>query len=232
MTDNFKERVRSRNLPPKQPTQKEFSIEQWNKEFSSIKFPSIEDKRLYQAGLWFNKRFEEIRNHFDALRKYDDQFENLIRFQIGAINFSLHKSLKDLFEPYINVNLNQSQSFSSISCRETTNLTEVTITAARLSLSEIFKLKRSHKDCTSNKKDNSEELLKNWINSTISIAIFYDELATFWLDCVWNDWYVDTSVCHQDLLLPANQKKAVMETVSLYRSYKVSFFLITLDRSH
>ena len=142
----------------------------------------------------------------------------MIRFQVGGINFSVHRSHKDLFEPYINVNLNQSQSFSSISCCETVNLTEAIITAARLSLSEIFKLKRAHKDCTSNKKDNSEELLKNWINSTIDIAIWYDEMVTFWLDCVWNDWYVDTSVCHQDLLLPANQMKAVIETICLYRS--------------
>lgn len=86
MTYSFAKRVGSKKLLPKQPQQKEFSRKQWENEFLSTVCPSSEDERLYKSGLWFHKHFEEIGNQLNKIAKYNDKFENLIRFQVGAIN--------------------------------------------------------------------------------------------------------------------------------------------------
>lgn len=136
MTDSFKERLIFSGDKIAKPTNDKFSTEQWQQEFSSSAFPTTEDKRLYEAGLWFApcfKHFQDVKSELNELvEDLDDVPPNdLIQFLIGRINFECNRLLNE--HSVIDKKL-----ISSVDSRESVGKIEATISAFNSTLSKVI----------------------------------------------------------------------------------------------
>ena len=84
---SFDKKVKSRKSKPSQPTNKSFSISEWQNEFWSLDNSNFKDYKLFQSGIWFYERFKKLKENFYSIPQYQDTVENLIRYLVGAANY-------------------------------------------------------------------------------------------------------------------------------------------------
>jgi hypothetical protein len=64
-TDSFVQAVQRSQV--KQPTQRGYSEHNWSSNYRRLVAPTSEDARVHQAGLWFGRRLQRIRDELSVL---------------------------------------------------------------------------------------------------------------------------------------------------------------------
>src|SRR6266404_1793704 len=83
----FVDKVQRGQTP--QPTQKTFNLSRWQQAFVAIKSPTLEDQRLYDAGVWAFHKFEAIRNKLERTLPIASSAVDAIRMYLGEANRNL-----------------------------------------------------------------------------------------------------------------------------------------------
>jgi hypothetical protein len=81
---NFKEAVQQSSV--KQPTQLGFSESEWEKAFRSYTSDTEDDRRVYEAGLWFADQLTAVRQALEAFPDAPCDKSKLWRFYVAAVN--------------------------------------------------------------------------------------------------------------------------------------------------
>jgi hypothetical protein len=77
----FVDKVQRGQTP--QPTQKTFNLSRWQQAFVAIESPTLEDQRLYDAGVWAFHKFEAIRNKLERTLPIASSAVDTIRMHLG-----------------------------------------------------------------------------------------------------------------------------------------------------
>ena len=194
MFNNFIEAVQqSKESKIKLPNQTEFNSRHWSNYFRASKSRTNAEQRLYKAGLWFYEHSKSLRNQTD--RVFNNLLstglnENLLRLQVGMINFRASKmSSNSLEELFINVATKKSKHLSITEASELSRSLESFVTAARYPIAKTAKeLTKAH-----NQEKNEVYGVLDLLNSAINLGESYNLLEIFWNECLWNSWYIDDS---------------------------------------
>ena len=201
-SSNFFKKVKSRHSQPKQPTNDGFFIRDWQDEYWSLNSRNEKEHRLFQSGSWFGERFEELKKKFNNMPTpyCQGNKDRLIRFQIGAVNYLADREFLKFHE------INQ-KNLESSDVFEINNSLESIIESAQSSLIKLHNIKVI-KDCTLT--------IDKWLNDSLNLSILYEELKYFWMQCLWHEWYVDTtSKDNIDIIVPNDFNKGDAHRVSL-----------------
>jgi hypothetical protein len=222
MCDNFVESIRksaensnnkNRILLPNQP---KFNPASWSEFFKSNNSRTKADRNLYKAGLWFHEHAKPIREKTDQVFKKMFSLkskENLLRFQIGMVNYQI----SEIENNRINKDLNRLL-ISEFS--DTTNLIEGFITAARYPISRVLRELDKNPSQSLNSEHNPHDLL-NLLRVTIDLGISYDHLENFWNECLWVEFYID-NLNKYDFLVSSNLEEYELYEINLLRWITIS----------
>jgi hypothetical protein len=197
------------------PNQQGFSLSHWKLTFQTYN-RSSEDRKFYEAGLWFHKRFELIRNELKEI-SYKDTKENLIRFQVGSLNWDIKKCVKNNL--FFDIS-SQAESMSISRSIERASDYENLIDSARFPLSDVLKQKGK-----STSMSCIESALFTWLNKTREVSILYHGLENLFNACLWNEWYIEqqnTEIGNIDLLRPIDYQKYIIFKINLNRFKSLS----------
>ena len=180
----FKKIISSREKPY-QPTNDKFSIRDWQDEFWSIDKPDIRDFRLFESGIWFYECFREIINKFEAILRYKDTKDKLIRLQVGAVNHLVDREYNN-FQEINRKSLEASDLFDFLSS------SEAVVELVRHALIKIYKDENTV--C-------NNITLTDWLERSINLSLMYDELKHFWMQCLWHEWYIKSNEQSKEYLI-------------------------------
>jgi hypothetical protein len=202
------------------PNQQGFSLSHWRLTFQTYNNRSNEDRKLYEAGLWFHKRFELIRNELKEIY-YEDTKENLIRFQVGSLNWDIKKIIEENL--FFDIS-DQTQSLSISRSVERASDYEHFIDSARFPLRDVLKQRRKNDSRSHTQKD-----LFTWLKKTREISILYHCLEDRFNSCLWNEWYIEnigTENEEFDLIRPIDHQKEIIFKINLSRWQSLNLELI------
>jgi hypothetical protein len=171
-------REKYKTSPIKLPYEKDFLIADWASAFQAFNDGSIQDRRLYESGKWFFKRFEILDKEISTLC-YEDTQRNMIRLQVGLINWECKQGNLG-FENYLESD-NKGTTISEIS--EFSAYTEGLIDSLRYSIAKVQR---------ENFLDNTATNFNNWIDNSRKVSIVYNCLLSCFRDCLWNNWFVNS----------------------------------------
>ncbi len=196
-----------RNSKVEHPTQKGFSLEKWRNEFSKIKNPTIEETRLYEAGIWFFDRFCKLRSLLAENPFSNIESSQLIRAYVGAINYYTESTYAQH-----KASMESTQAFvfpygSSV-------LIEEAVTAARYPIGAAMNKSRNNSTNPTNNL-NTNEIYKKIIHN-INIGVAYDLFEVLWSKCLWHSWYVDNRPDF-DILTPVNLRDESIYAANHFR---------------
>lgn len=191
----FTKAVRSGKI--KQPTQPGFDPTGWNHFFADLGSTSEEDFRLHYSGQilheWLSRVRRELGIHLDS--NLPKPF--LLRAYVAGINRDYCVGTRAIEE-----NMIKSSTISIMGSGLETRLAigpggasvdvvdsvELSVSAVRYPLSEVFKLDSENQ--VGKMRGRHSELLTT-IHARMQLAVTYEELSSFWADCLWLGWYVE-----------------------------------------
>lgn len=219
----FREAVQRSRV--KQPSQVGFSVELWREYFGLCETNSDEDRKLFEAGLWFFGRFELIRKRLSELPNPAIGRENIRAAYVGFINrdFAVadiaskqyfrsrddkHLWAPEIIEGLLPIGLGASPI-------NVVGAIETEVSAIRYPLSETFK---SKDELTTDPYCVLTDLkmLQNII-ARVNLAILYDRLSDYWQECLWNEWSVVVGD-KNDSIVPSACDKHMSRVVGEHRS--------------
>lgn len=210
---SFVERVRNGEL--KTPTQPGFSLSGWSDSYSSVESPSILEQRLHDSGVWFAQRLVRVR---DLLARYDYvgvPSDRTVQAHVGAANWFILNDTQ-LYREQIDASLQHevgeggagAYSTGAYPVMRLHSLIEGVVTSLRFPFDTA--IRESRLPAEGEMSEGVEALTK--IRIRIQAGMIYDLLYFLWNECLWNDWYVDTSG-EADVVVPSNTELAMARAV-------------------
>ena len=200
---DFVTRVRAGRI--KQPTQRGFSIQEWDEAFSQTEIPTVADSSLHKAGIWFNEKLSKVRVALAELGTLGIPPDEAVCVNVGAVNFLTHQLISNHLKE-INTLLGGEATAISNADAEDLGVTvqsgvseqlEAVVSAARLTIARaVTDSRRFEED-----EEPSGPVALAKIQATLNLATLYDVLEYLWGECLWNGWYV-ISTSQFDLVVP------------------------------
>lgn len=216
----FLKKIQSSKI--KQPTQMGFSIKVWKEEFSKIGNPTEDDKRIYEAGLWFNNRLNLIRSKYKEFPEPTLDVNKLIQIYVGIVNREYNvtnANMKKIMEhsPKKTIwagkipKLSDDSNFSD----EMFNpyKVESIVTAIKHVVSDAIRNRNiSHPE--SKPLTDTDVVGRALIR--LNIAIHYEEISQLWSECLWNGWRIKLET-DSVLFLPTFSPEYISKVIGEYR---------------
>lgn len=210
---SFVDRVRNGKL--KAPTQPGFSLSRWTGSYSSVESPSILEQRLHHSGVWFAQRLGRVR---DLLAEYDYieiPGNRTVRAHVGAANWIIRNDAQ-LHQEQIDASLQRGAGEDGVGVFSAGaepvmrfhSMIEGVVTSLRFAFADA--VRESRRPAEGDISEGVEAITK--IRIRIQAGMIYDLLYYLWNECLWNDWYVDTSG-EADIVAPSNMELAITRAV-------------------
>lgn len=213
----FVQKVQSGDIP--QPTQNSFSLELWQQSFESISHPSDIEIHLYKTGKWIFNKLEKVRHKLAPLMLADIPREELVRIFVGIANRDcqlagsalppVDKDKTYLAEQLVGGRLKENLIGPP---SRPDDLVLASVDGSRFPL--IFALK-SRKEHVSKTTLPDGEILDR-AKGMMVLGQYYMSLEAYWLECLWNGWYVVSNESG-DLLRPPKDNTAIIKEASIFR---------------
>lgn len=97
----FLKRIQSSKI--RHPTQRGFSRDKWIEEFCLLDSPTEDDRRIYEAGLWFHERLTRVRKKYEEFPDPQVDTDQLIQIYVAIINRE-YKVMSDAFNENMKAN--------------------------------------------------------------------------------------------------------------------------------
>jgi hypothetical protein len=205
----------------KQPTQIGFSTKKWDAFFKQFENHSEEDKKIYEAGLWFFDCFARIR---ELLSKYNDKVVDLYILRQSYVSIINRDFLvaKMGIEENIDSSDDKKVLMGQLSEMKLPigpenfdvhilGALETSVSGIRFPLSQTFQ-----KEKLSIKNKISDLDFLNVLFMNANLASLYHTVTQLWGDCLWNGWYMHSNK-NMDVIVPPMTKEHVSRVVSLHR---------------
>lgn len=211
--NNFVKRVRNGEL--KSPTQSGFSLKSWERYYSSIGLPSLSEQRLHDSGVWFASKLGQVRELLDEFKGIGIPSDRTVQAHVGAANWMIRNDTR-LHEEHIytspqdGTGEGETDSFlpGAYSVMQLHWLIEGFVTSLRFPFGTA--VRESGRPVEVDIPEGVEAITK--IRIRIQAGSIYDLLYYLWNECLWNDYYVDTS-CEMDVVVPGNEQLAMVRAV-------------------
>jgi len=185
----------------KHPASRGYSIEVWVNNFKSCHDKDSEDFKLFDAGLWFNKRFETMRA---ILKTADLSVIDQTTYKkavVAALNFQLHMvrwhlEAKAEAQGFNDGNMIDVDGFESV------------INAGRHLLAEKGPFSKEHTTVRQGHLD--------MVNGLMMLGIQYDNHDATFLKCLWQGWQV-AETRSVDVFGPSDDEKEKSKALAWQR---------------
>jgi len=216
----FLKRIQSSKI--RHPTQRGFTRDKWIKEFCLLESPTENDRRIYEAGLWFDERLTRVRKKYEEFPDPQVDTDELIQIYVAIINRE-YKVISDGFNEYIRANAPATvwagqfadQRLPIGPHKESIHLIgamESMVTAVRHLLSDSIQAS----DGNSKRQPVPDIEVLNTTRVRLNLAGLYDELCHLWTECLWNGWKVSCGE-DQDLLMPCLSSDYLSQVLGEFR---------------
>jgi hypothetical protein len=193
------------------PNQEGFNPDDWSYFFNTNRSRTEIDENLFYAGLWFHQHAKSIREEknrvFDQLSSMEIG-ENLLRLQVGMVNFKLNEIENKAFNSL-------SGQFLITESFGLTRVIEKFITVARYPISELLEYSSENSNQLNYNYDISCNL-PDLLASSIDLGLSYDTLEDIWNECLWNNHYINHSN-EYDLVAPLDLDREEIYEVNFQR---------------
>jgi hypothetical protein len=210
-------REKYKKSPIKLPYEENFSIAHWASTFRACNDGSIQDRRLYEAGRWFYKRFEILKRKTSAL--YSKELpKNVTRLQVGLINWDC-KQAELSFNNYMESNKDRGISIADMS--DSSAYIEGLINASRYSIAKALREQCNSASCPAN----TVNIFDDWLDINKEISILYNGISSLFQECLWNDWYIISTTEENndiDIIQPSNLNTIENYHINLLRWKSIS----------
>lgn len=211
----FVQRVRRREVA--QPTQKSFDVLLWEKAFSAAELPSVEDRRLYDTGLWAFQKFHLIRKTLEGFPLTQVAGSKAIRMYVGEANRSVQileaksRSVENLVvaEQIVQAKVSRPVEFGGSA--DPDSLLTSSIDALRFPLQTAYHTEDKPGLVATNDLVALEEL-----KLTILLAQLYNIVDGYWMHSLWNGWFVEQTK-GVDIVKPPAEIRPIISAISDYR---------------
>ncbi|WNG47698.1 hypothetical protein F0U60_28895 [Archangium minus] len=229
-SNSFISRVRKNKIP--QPSQTfKFSIEQWEKAFTSTPNPTDADKRLYEAGKWFSHRFQTIAQRSSAIEFGMSDQDKLTRLHCGTVNrdaklvnaMTLESARENDILIAEKIIQSKYQSENSFNAATPEDLDEAAVDGLRFALDSVkLILKQKHPSSSFPQKESiPQDVILGRLRLHLNFGSLYDALVDLWNECVWNDWHVLSSG-ETDLVTPYTGERSEIHLADAISRYRLS----------
>lgn len=210
----FVQRVQRRDIA--QPTQKSFDVLRWEKTFTAVESPSVEDRRLYETGLWAFQKFDVIRKRLEDVLLTQVEGPKAIRMYVGEANRSVQileaksRSIENLViaEQIVQARVSRSVEFGGSADPDA--LLTASIDALRFLLQTSY-----HSEEKPRLVATDLEALER-LKLTILLAQIYNVIDGYWMHSLWNGWFVERTN-GVDIVKPPDGICPIISAISDYR---------------
>jgi hypothetical protein len=214
---DFVQKVQSGDIS--QPTQNSFSLERWQQSFESISHPSDVEVNLYETGKWIFNKLERIRRKLAPLMLADIPRDELARIFVGIANRDCHLAGSalppiDESKTYLAEQLLRGQLKGNLlgPPARPDEIIMSSVDGSRFPL--IFALKSPKKPGSKLTLPDGETLDR--AKGMMVLGQYYMAVESYWLECLWNGWYVVSNE-NGDLLRPPKDNTAIIKEASIFR---------------
>jgi len=202
------------------PTQRKYTLQNWDKSFNSFSQNDEEDRRIYLAGKWVFNKLEFIREQIADIKFNKLQKEEVLQCLLGFVNrdtlilSEMQKEIKPengtLTVAYYNKKIKFNEVGPELSIIDKF---ESTVESIKYPLIQFY-----HLDDFSTKKSNSldDADLLNSFQKIINYGQYYLIIERIWGDCLWKRYTIELKEKY-DLIKTPIDRDAQMEAIAKFR---------------
>lgn len=213
---SFTQFVRNGAVP--QPTQRSFTLASWNKSFEGFEKASDEDTRLYRTGVWAFKKLEAVRRKLTSSWLDGISNHQLLMMYVAFANRVCQLVAKATPSPDDKIIISEQiiqakleQSFS-IGAADPDSILLSSIDGLRFPLQKAFLQTEKPAAVTI-----EETEIIDHIKITAVLGQIYNIIEGYWMQALWNGWFVEPRHDGSDLIRPPQGIAAIVSSISVYR---------------